>query len=33
MYKKILFPTCLKPYCDHIFKHALQMARDHSAKL
>jgi nucleotide-binding universal stress UspA family protein len=33
MYKKILFPTCLKPYCDHIFKHALQLARDHSAKL
>lgn len=33
MYKKILFPTCLQPYCDRIFEHALQMAVDHDAKL
>ena len=33
MYKRILFPTCLKPYCDHIFRYALQMAMDNDAKL
>ncbi|MDX2455581.1 universal stress protein [Desulfosarcina sp.] len=33
MYKKILFPTCLKPYCDQIFSYALQMAIENDAKL
>ena len=33
MYKKILFPTCLKPYCDHIFNYALRMAVENDARL
>ena len=33
MYKKILFPTCLTDYCDHIFRFALNLAKENDAKL
>ena len=33
MYKKILFNTCLTDYCDHIFNHAVNIAKENSAKL
>lgn len=33
MYKKILFTSCLTEYCDHIFKFALNLARENDAKL
>jgi len=33
MFKKILFGTCLKEYCDHIFNFALNLAKENDAKL
>ena len=33
MFKKILFGTCLKEYCDHIFNFALNLAMENDAKL
>lgn len=33
MYKKILFGTCLTEYCDHIFNHTLNLAKDNEASL
>ncbi len=33
MYKKILFPTCLTQFCEHIFTHVLNLAVENSAKL
>ncbi len=33
MYKKILFTSCLTDYCEHIFKVALQLAKENNAKL
>jgi hypothetical protein len=33
MYRKILVGTCLTEYCDHIFRFALNLAKEHSAKL
>jgi len=33
MYKKILFPTCLTQFCEHIFTHVLNLAVENNAKL
>lgn len=33
MYKKILFGTCLTDYCDHVFRFALNLAKEHGARL
>ena len=33
MFKKILFGTCLKEYCDHIVNFALNLAKENDAKL
>ncbi len=33
MYQKILFASCLTEYCEHIFKVALELAKENNAKL
>jgi nucleotide-binding universal stress UspA family protein len=33
MYKRILFPTCLTQFCEHIFTYVLNMAVENHAKL
>jgi nucleotide-binding universal stress UspA family protein len=33
MYKKILFPTCLTEFCEHVFNYALNVAQENQAKL
>ena len=33
MYNKILFPTCLTQFCEHIFTHVLNLAVENNAKL